>query len=143
MQREFSAGGIVLKKNKQNLEVLLVQNHKISRPDEFWWGFPKGHPEDGESSKEAATREVKEETGVEAEVLKKIGESKYIVTRDNEKYFKIVVMFLMKYLSGELEAQIVEVNQVEWVEVTKAAGKLTFSNDKKLLDKALEVYQKE
>ena len=58
---DFAAGGIVLDNNK----ILLVKNKKseyVDNPKSFW-GFPKGHMEDGETPKDTAKREVMEETG--------------------------------------------------------------------------------
>lgn len=62
MLNEFSSGGIVLK----DYQVLLIENTRMSNPAEKWWGFPKGHLEAGESSQEAAIREVEEETGIKS-----------------------------------------------------------------------------
>ena len=60
---DFAAGGIVLIDNK----VLLVKNRQRKEYKEYYdsgfWGFPKGHMEEGESPLKAAEREVFEETG--------------------------------------------------------------------------------
>lgn len=129
MIREFSAGGIVYNGKK---EVLLVQ-HSGNK----YWGFPKGKIEKGQTSKEAAVREVKEEGGVEAEIIEKVGQSKYIYTsKDKEKVFKVVTIYLMRYKSGQLEDHDFEVSDAGWFEFEKALDKLSFSQDKELLKKA-------
>lgn len=131
MKREFSAGGIVL--NGQG-QVLLTQHSS-----NHYWGFPKGNLEEGESMKEAALREVKEEAGIQAEVLEKVGDSKYVYTLNNEKIFKVVSIFLMKYLSGDPKDHDWEVSEADWFEPNEALKKLSFSQDKALLKKALEI----
>lgn len=67
MQRVFSAGGIVVKKVGGKKKVLVAQHsgHK-------GWDFPKGHIEKGETSEEAAIREVEEETGWDVKNIKLI-----------------------------------------------------------------------
>lgn len=144
MKREFSAGGIVL--NSKGL-VLLVQASGSG-----YWGFPKGHIEEGQTSKEAALREVKEEGGVAAEVIAKVADSKYVYTfkaeykvhnlkepEVGEKIFKVVTIYLMRYLSGDPKDHDFEVSEAGWYEPEEALKKLSFSQDKTLLRKALEM----
>ena len=135
MKNEFSSGGIVFKDD----QVLLVENSRMKNPEEKWWGFPKGHLEEGENNEEAAIREVEEETGVKSEIIEKIGQSKYVLTKNNEKIFKVVTIFMMKYISGELTPQIAEVSNVIWLPYEEALKKLTYPGDKDLLKKAHEL----
>ena len=60
MNKEFSAGAVIFKKEGKNILFLVIYSarNKI-------WGFPKGHLEEGETEKEAALREIKEETGLD------------------------------------------------------------------------------
>jgi 8-oxo-dGTP pyrophosphatase MutT (NUDIX family) len=113
----------------------------MKNPEEKWWGFPKGHLEAGESTEEAAIREVEEETGIKAEITDKLGQSKYVITKNDEKIFKVVTIFLMKYLSGEPKAQIGEVSDVSWLSYEEALKKLTYPGDKDLLRKAKEMQE--
>lgn len=133
MKREFSAGGIVL--NNSGL-VLLTQNSANHH-----WGFPKGNVGKSETTKEAALREVKEEAGVKAEIIQKVGDSKYVYTHpaSKEKVFKIVTMFLMKYISGDTKDHDWEVEEAKWFSPDEALKTLSFSQDKSLLKKALEI----
>ncbi|MCL5784736.1 MAG: NUDIX domain-containing protein [Patescibacteria group bacterium] len=135
MKREFSAGGIVF--NSQG-QVLLTQNSANK-----YWGFPKGWVDKGESTKEAALREVKEEGGVEAEIVDKIADSRYVFTskESGEKVFKVVTFYLMKYLSGDPQNHDWEVEEAGWFEPEEAFKKLSFSQDKSHLKKALEMYK--
>ncbi len=141
MKREFSAGGIVF---NQKGEVLITEHSSYHH-----WGFPKGLIDEGsakgetspEASEEAALREVKEEGGVEAEIVGKVGYSKYPYTHPEtkERIFKIVTYFLMKYISGSPSDHDFEVEEAGWYEPEDALEQLTFSQDKTLLKKALEM----
>ena len=134
MKREFSAGGIVFNSHGQ----VLLTKHSQNKH----WSFPKGWIEEGQTSKEAAIREVKEEGGVEAEIIEKIGDSKYVYTLNGEKIFKVVVYFLMKYLSGDPKDHDWEMEDAGWFTPEEALKTLDFSRDKELLKKALEIYGK-
>lgn len=129
MKREFSAGGIVFKNN----QVLLTKHSQNKH-----WSFPKGLI-DGQTLEQAALREVKEEGGVEVEIIEKIGYNKYVYTLGGEKIFKIVTYFLMKYVSGSPEDHDWEVEEAGWYEVDEALKQLTFSQDRELLKKAIKM----
>lgn len=129
MKREFSAGGIVFNNKGQVLVTQHSQNHH--------WSFPKGLLDHSEqTTEESALREVKEEGGVEAQILGKVGYSKYVYTLKGEKIFKIVTYFLMKYVSGDPKDHDFEVSEAGWFTPEEALKQLTFSQDKVLLKKA-------
>lgn len=131
MKREFSAGGIVFNSDGQ----VLLTKHSQNKH----WSFPKGLIDPGQTSKEAALREVREEGGIKAEIVDKVGYSKYVYTFDGEKIFKVVTYFLMKYLSGDPKDHDWEVEEAGWYEVEDALKQLTFSQDKKLLENAVDL----
>ncbi|MDD5415425.1 MAG: NUDIX hydrolase [Candidatus Daviesbacteria bacterium] len=131
MKREFSAGGIVFNEKGQ----VLLTKHSQNKH----WSFPKGLIDPGQTSEEAAIREVKEEGGIEAEIIGKVGYSKYVYTLKGERIFKVVVYFLMKYVSGDIADHDFEVEESGWYEPEDALKQLTFSQDKELLKKALEI----
>lgn len=135
MKREFSAGGILFKGDK----VLLIKVPAMQDNNVKYWEFPKGHIEPKESSKEAAIREIREETGVESEIISKIGDSKYTFSFKGEKIFKVVLFFLMKYISGEPKPNDGEIEEVKWVDPEEALKILSFPADRSLLKKALEL----
>lgn len=128
MKREFSAGGIVFK----NGQVLLTKHSQNKH-----WSFPKGLIDPGQTSQQAAVREVREEGGVDAEIVGKVGYSKYVYTLNDEKIFKVVTYFLMKYLKGDPKDHDWEVEEAGWYKPEDALKQLTFSQDKKLLQVAL------
>ena len=134
MKREFSAGGIVFNDKGQ----VLVTQHSQNKH----WSFPKGLIDPGQTSEQAAVREVKEEGGVVAEIIDKIGYNKYVYTLSGEKIFKVVTYFLMKYISGDPKNHDWEVEEAGWYEIEDALKQLTFSQDKELLKKALEIKTK-
>lgn len=145
MRREFSSGGIVF----NNLGQVLLTQHSTNK----YWSFPKGLIEPGQTGKQTALREVKEEGGIEAEIVGKVGDSQYIYThpqgklaspderasRGGEKIFKIVNWFVMRYLSGDPKDHDWEVSEAGWFEPEEALKTLSFSQDKALLKKALEM----
>ena len=136
MKREFSAGGIVVNNGK----VLLIKNAALRDPKKAYWGFPKGHIDKGEKSEEAAVREVREETGLDVEMVKKLGDSRYVFTnKAGQKVFKIVVYFLFKYISGELKPQELEILELSWYEPEEAYKLLSFKKDQEFLQKALKL----
>lgn len=139
MERVFSAGGIIFKQERFGFNFLLARNKSISRPEVDYWGFPKGHLEKGETSETAALREVLEETGAKAEIVSKVGQAKYIYTSAKEggKIFKVVTLFLMKYISGEIQPQDGEISEVIWLPKDQVLSTLSFKEDKLLFEKAL------
>src|SRR5690242_6701803 len=116
MKREFSAGGIVF--NDQG-EVLITKHSQNKH-----WSFPKGLVDTGQTTEEAALREVREEGGVEAEILDKVGYSKYVYSFQGEKIFKVVTYFLMKYLSGNPKDHDWEVEEGGWYPPDEALKQL-------------------
>ncbi len=134
MKREFSAGGIVFNDQGQ----VLVTQHSQNKH----WSFPKGLVDPGQTTEEAATREVREEGGIVAEIIGKVGYSKYVYTFGGEKIFKVVTYFLMKYVSGNIKDHDFEVEASGWFDPEQALKQLSFSQDKALLKKALDLYGK-
>jgi NADH pyrophosphatase NudC (nudix superfamily) len=92
--------------------------------------------------KQTALREVKEEGGVEVEIIHSVGQSKYNYSLNGEKIFKVVTIYLMKYVSGDIRDHDWEVSDSGWYDPKDALEKLSFANDKKLLKVALEKYGK-
>jgi len=102
------------------------------------WRLPKGWIEKNESSLEAAKREVREEGGVETEVLGKIGNEKYFFVENNQKIFKTVVFYLMRYAQEAKEGYGWETEEIDWLPFGEAKEKLAFEREKEILEKAKE-----
>jgi len=107
--------------------------------------LPKGLVDPGEKAPESAVREVYEETGVMAEPVAKLGDSKYVYTRswgDGRQVFKIVSFYLMRYCSGRINdissAMRVEVARARWVRLEDAPRLLAYTGEKQMARRALE-----
>ncbi len=128
MPMETSAGGFVWDPRGKKILLILDQYGK--------WAVPKGLIEAGESPEQAALREVKEETGIEAKILEKLGENKYFYRREGKTIAKTVHVFLMEG-TGEIKVQW-EIKGAEWVEPEKVLEKIGYGNLKELAKKAVE-----
>lgn len=140
MSRQFSAGGAVFKKTSEGVYWIVIKPRPSSLFPSNRFALPKGHLESGESSEQAAVREVLEETGVTAKIVSKVGVSKYPFKVGSEKIFKVVSYFLMEYVSGEL-SENEEVEELLWLPFEEAKKKLTYSDDKKILQSAAHLLQ--
>jgi len=102
------------------------------------WGLPKGAVSEGETSEQAALREVLEETGLEAEILKPLDTIEYFFRAGDTLIRKRVDFYLMRYVGGELTPQLSEVDDVEWVEISEAISRASFDSERKLLESVLQ-----
>ena len=105
--------------------------------------LPKGLLDPGEKPQVAAVREVLEETGVVAEPVTKLCDTRYVYVRtwgDGERVFKIVSFYLMRYVSGEIDkltsGMRIEVKRALWVPLADAASQLAYSGERKVLFQA-------
>ncbi len=128
---EHSAGGVLVRDGK----VLLIRTENL-RGEEVWT-FPKGLLEPGESPREAALREVFEETGFEAEIVRPLGATEYWFTRQGKRVHKRVDWFLMRPLK-QVKAPDWEVGGIEWVGLAEAERRLRYKSDRDLLRRVRE-----
>ena len=96
----------------------------------------KGAVSEGETSEQAALREVNEETGLVASIVKQLDTIEYFFRASGTLIRKRVDFYLMMYLSGELTPQLSEVDDVEWVELAEAIQRASFDSERKLLEMA-------
>ena len=140
MRFEFSAGGIVLRKTqdfgsksqftKKKVEILLCQHSQ-----HHGWVFPKGLIGDhikGEGKEETALREVEEETGVIAKIIKPVTPTTYWYNWENDKVRKTVYYFIMEYIDGDITKHDAEMENVEWLAPEEVEKRLTYASDKKV-----------
>jgi len=135
--REFSSGGAVFKKEKG--ETLWIVRATV--PSELfpkvYWTLPKGWIDGDETLEETAVREVKEEGGIEAKIVEKIGTIKYFYLHpERGNILKFVTFFLMEWKSDLPEGFDGETSEVVWLPFKEAYKKLSHSGEKQILKKA-------
>ena len=131
-RQEHSSGGAVISFRDGTPFVALIATRNRTR-----WGLPKGAVGDGETSEHAALREVLEETGLVATIVKPLDTIEYFFRAGDSLIRKRVDFYLMNYTSGELQPQLSEVDDVEWVELHEAIARASFDSERKLLEMVL------
>ena len=111
------------------------------RPKPDVLALPKGHPDGGESSIEAARREVREETGLVAEPVEKLGDVRYWYVWQGERVLKIVSFFLFRYRSGSVRDHDHEVESAEWIPLAEAPSRLAYKGEREMAELALSRLQ--
>jgi 8-oxo-dGTP pyrophosphatase MutT (NUDIX family) len=167
MVREISAGGVVLRKRDGEWWMAAIEppteadharalrsqsgrsraglsRHTGGRRRRVL-ALPKGLVDAGEKALETALREVYEETGVTADLVTKLGDSKYVYTRawgDGRRVFKIVSFYLMRYRSGRINAiapeMRVEVARARWLRLEDAPRLLAYTGEKQMARRAMQ-----
>jgi 8-oxo-dGTP pyrophosphatase MutT (NUDIX family) len=162
LRREFSSGGAVYRKLRINnlqftIEWLVTRSASSKLYPETYWRLPKGWidnitPEipgpmasgkiraDEKSLQKCALREVSEEGGVEAKIVKKIGTEKYLFSSpDKGKILKFVTFYLMEWKKDLPQGFDDETSEITWLSFEEAYKKLSFSGEKQILKKANEL----
>lgn len=129
LKKEKSCGAIVYRFNDNATEILLIKNKNGEH-----WAFPKGHIEAGETERETALREVREETGYNICIEGRFRVS--VTYKPKPDITKEVVYFIGSVISGEMSPQEEEISCIDWVEIDKAQRIVTFENDRRLINKA-------
>ena len=140
LEREFSAGGVLVKtiKGRPHLAAIRPQG----KPEGVW-ALPKGNIDAGEKPDETALREVWEETGVRGTLVEKLGDVKYTYTRrGGVRVFKIVSFYLVKAGRGRLgeieERMRIEVAEARWLPLDEAPRLLAYGGERQMAAKALD-----
>lgn len=131
-RKDFSAGGVVV--HDGNV-VVIVPTRRGAHGDQVL-GLPKGHLDGDETEVEAAVREVREEAGVEADPVEKLGEIRYTYERRGRPIDKRVAFYLLEYRSGELDHDH-EIEQVQWMPLEVAVRSLTYEGEREMVRRAL------
>jgi 8-oxo-dGTP pyrophosphatase MutT (NUDIX family) len=146
MEREFSAGGVVLRHMKGRWWLAVIEPAgRAKAGGKITLALPKGLVDSGETPEKTAIREVREETGVEAALIGKLGNIKYVYTRSwagGERVFKVVSFYLLRYEFGELgeiTAEMrIEVGNAQWIPLEDAPRRLAYKGEREMAAKALE-----
>lgn len=156
MLREISSGGVVVRERGGEWWMAAIElpveeeraaatGNRRTPKSKPVVALPKGLVDPGEKPLQTALREVYEETGVIAEPVAKLGDSKYVYTRtwsDGARVFKIVSFYLMNYRSGRINdiapEMRIEVARARWVRLEEAATLLAYKGEKQMVRRALE-----
>jgi 8-oxo-dGTP pyrophosphatase MutT (NUDIX family) len=142
MRREFSAGGVVVRRMRGRWWAALVRPRRDpGRPQV--WALPKGLIDKGERGLETARREVREETGLRARGERKLGDVRYVYTWEGERVFKVVSFFLLHAVGGRIgelpPGMEVEVAEARWVPLDEAAALLSYGGEREMAARAVDV----
>jgi 8-oxo-dGTP pyrophosphatase MutT (NUDIX family) len=138
VKREFSAGGVL---------VHVVEGRPVLaaiRPEgkpEGLWALPKGRIGKGEKPEATAVREVEEETGARGELVRKLGDVRYVYSWKGERIFKVVSFYLLRYEAGKLgnlaKEYAHEVADVQWLPLDEAPTRLAYRGEREIAERAL------
>ena len=140
---QISAGGVAYRETASDTEIAIVSVRPSLR-----WQLPKGIIDAGESAEIAALREVREEAGIDAEIIELIETVEYWYVGEQRggervRFHKFVHFFLMKYVSGETENHDHEVAEARWVKIEDAIEMLAFKSEKSVVEKASTLLAKQ
>jgi len=158
MVREFSAGGVVLRRMSGEWHIAAIEPAKEGSvtvrpaarthrktPRKVVLALPKGLVDEGEQPDQTAIREVREETGITATLISKLTDIRYVYVRswgDRERVFKIVSFYLLRYQSGRIDdvtpEMRVEVRRASWLPLEQAPLKLAYGGERQVVRKAVE-----
>ncbi len=133
--KEISAGGMVYRKEGNNYHFCLILDAYNK------WTFPKGHIEKGESSEEAAKREIEEETGLSnLDIKKYLGESEIKVHTPGKKAFRKLIKYFL--IETNQEKLIIpgteELQDVRWFSKKESLYTIGYGNAKEIFNKGLK-----
>ena len=135
---QVSAGGVAFRKTDSAVEIAI-----IAVAPQMRWQLPKGLVDAGESDEIAALREVREEAGIDADLIEKIETIEYWYVGDQRgervRFHKFVHFFLMKYRAGDTANHDHEVAEARWVRIEEAIKMLAFKSEKEIVEKALKL----
>jgi 8-oxo-dGTP pyrophosphatase MutT (NUDIX family) len=130
---EVSAGGVVVKGE----DVLVVVPARRAANGSRVLALPKGHLDGDETDEQAAAREVREEGGVEADLLAHLGEVRYHYRRNGRLISKRVRFFLFRFRSGSPADHDQEIEDARWVPMAQAVKELTYPGEREMVQSAL------
>src|SRR5258707_11310717 len=135
---QTSAGGVAFRSNDNQVEVALISVGELNR-----WQLPKGIVNKDESTENAALREVREETGLNTDLIELIDKVEYwyYATEKGQRirYHKFVYFYLLQYKSGDVTDHDHEVNEARWVPIAAASTMLAFKSEQDVIVKAQEL----
>jgi len=137
--RELSAGGVVVRGD----EVVVIVPTRRASDGSRVLALPKGHIDAGESTLQAAQREVREETGVLAEPMHELGEARYWYRRDGQTIPKSVSFYLFSYVDGDTADHDDEVEEARWMSLKDAQRELSHTAEREMVARAVAFLEAE
>jgi 8-oxo-dGTP pyrophosphatase MutT (NUDIX family) len=138
MQREFSAGGVLVRRLGGRWVVAAI---RPAGKREGIWALPKGRIGPGEDPAATAVREVEEETGARGRLERKLGDVRYVFTWEGERVFKVVSFYLLRHAGGRLGKLAAEhrheVAEARWLPLEEAPKLLAYKGEREMAQKAL------
>jgi 8-oxo-dGTP pyrophosphatase MutT (NUDIX family) len=136
-KKEVSAGGVVYRRTDGGIEVVLASRR--TRRGDLAWGLAKGGVEDGETFEQAAVREVREETGLVAEIEADLGDTKYMYVWEDVRIRKTVHFFLMRHVGGDTGDRDDEMEEIRWFPLERALKRSAYRGERDVLARAAEL----
>jgi 8-oxo-dGTP pyrophosphatase MutT (NUDIX family) len=133
-RREVSAGGVVYRRVENDVDIALASRR--TRRGQLAWGLPKGGIEEEEDDRSAALREVREETGLEAEIEADLGDIRYFYVWEGVRVRKVVHFFLMRVTGGDISLHDHEMEEVRWFSLADALRKAAYKGEREILERA-------
>ena len=146
---EFSAGAVVLRRLRGRWHIAVIEpqsryGKRNAGDQRDVVALPKGSLDDGETPKQAALREVEEETGVRAEKITRLADVRYVYIRtwrDHARVSKVVRFFLFRYRGGrigDIQPEMRhEVARAFWLPLDDAPKRLSYAGERQIAAKAL------
>ena len=138
MKREFSAGGVLVRRLRGGWVFAAI---RPAGKEPGVWALPKGLIDPREKPEQTALREVSEETGAQGRLVEKLGDVRYVYTWRGERIFKIVSFYLLRYSRGrlgELPPETAhEVAEVRWLPLEEGSKLLAYKGEREMAERAL------
>jgi len=137
-KREFSSGGVIIKRVDADFKILLIKDGYGH------WTWPKGNIEKGETSQNAAIREIAEEVGLQnIKLIDKIDKTQYFYRLKGESIFKTVDIYLFEVTKDEkLKVLKSEIDDAKWLSPEEALKRIEYKGSRKILEKAIDRFKK-
>jgi 8-oxo-dGTP pyrophosphatase MutT (NUDIX family) len=140
---EHSAGGVVVKplddsSRTGDVSYAVILASRRRRDGSLAWGLPKGLVEPNEDPAATAVREVREETGLDAEIDAPLGDVSYFYVWEGERVRKTVTFFLMHATGGDIARHDHEMEEVRWFPFANAVRRADYRSERDVIERAGE-----